>query len=169
MALVRWSPWQGWQHLYQAQRDMDLLMRRVFDSWPALGSGFGERAWVPAVDVFERQNDLVIRAELPGIDPEKDVDISVQDGTLTIRGERRHEERTEGNESAYRLESSYGAFERSVLLPEGVNVDDIQAGYENGILEVLVPGAAQLSGARKIPVQAGSKRKALTTRGGKKG
>jgi HSP20 family protein len=146
---------------------MDLLMRRVFDSWPGVGAGVGERAWVPAVDVFQRQDDLVIRAELPGIDPEKDVDISVQDGALTIRGERRREERTEGNGSAYRLESSYGAFERSVLLPEGVDVDDIQASYENGILEVLVPGAARLSGARKIPVQAGSKRKALTTRGGK--
>ena len=85
---------------------------------------------------------------------------------LTIRGERRH--RSEGNGSEYRLESSYGAFERSVMLPEGVNVDDIRADYEKGILEIRVPGVAQLTGARKIPVHAGSDRKTLTAEGGKK-
>jgi HSP20 family protein len=167
MALVRWSPWQG---LYQAQRDMDLLMRRVFggfDSPWSLGTGSVTRAWVPAVDVFQRENDLVIRAELPGIDPEKDVDISVQDGALTIRGERRHEQRSEGDGSYYRMESSYGAFERTIMLPEDVNADDIRANYENGILEVVVPGAARLSGAKKIPVRAGDQ-KALTTQGEKK-
>ena len=162
MALVRWSPWQG---LYEAQRDMDLLMRRVFGSLDRPTTG-GARAWVPAVDVFSRENDLVIRAELPGIDPERDVDISLQDGVLTIRGERRHEERTEADGSAYRLESSYGAFERSIALPEGLKADDIEASYENGILEVLVRGAAEQTAPRKIPVRSGSERKALSTNEG---
>jgi HSP20 family protein len=161
MALVRWNPWQG---LFEAQRDMDLLMRRLTD-WPTFGNG-GDRTWVPAVDVFHRDRDLVVRAELPGIDPEKDVEITVNDGVLTIRGERRQEERTE-DAGTFRYESTYGRFERSVRLPEGVKEGDIQASYENGILEVVVPGVAELTEGRRIPVQVGGRRKALTTRGRK--
>jgi HSP20 family protein len=161
MALLRWSPWQG---LFDIQRDMDVLTRRLTGS--LFDRPVDDRAWVPAVDVFHRDKDLVVRAEVPGIDPEQDVEIMVQNGVLTIRGERRHEDRTEEN-GVSRYESSYGRFERSVLLPEGVNEDDIQATYEHGILEVVVPGAAELGGGRRIPVQAGSARKALTTKGRK--
>jgi HSP20 family protein len=161
MALVRWSPWQG---LFDIQRDMDVLMRRLTGSF--LNRAVNDPTWVPAVDVFHRDKDLVVRAELPGVDPERDVEIVVQNGVLGIRGERRHEDRTEEN-GISRYESSYGTFERSVLLPEGVNDDDIQATYEHGILEVVVPRAAELSGGRRIPVQAGNARKALTTKGRK--
>ena len=112
---------------------MDVLMRRLTRSW-ADASNFGSRrAWVTAVDVFTRDGDLIVRAELPGIDPEKDAEISVQDGVLTIRGERRHEDRSQGN-GVYRVESSYGAFERTVPLPRDVKEEDIHASYENGIL-----------------------------------
>ncbi len=164
MALTRWSPWQG---LYDMQRDMDVLMRRLAGSfdWPTSFGGGSRRAWVPAVDVFTREGDLVVRAELPGIDPENDVDISLHEGVLTIRGERRHEERVNGSGS-YRFESSYGSFERSVLLPEGVKEDDIRATYENGILEIVVPKAGELTGAKKIPIEVGN-RKAITTSGRK--
>jgi len=161
MALVRWSPWQG---LFDIQRDMDVLMRRLTGSF--FDRPVNDRTWVPAVDVFHRDKDLVVRAELPGVDPERDVEIMVQNGVLRIRGERRHEDRTEEN-GISRYESSYGTFERSVLLPEGVNDDDIQATYEHGILEVVVPRAAELSGGRRIPVQEGNARKALTTKGRK--
>lgn len=68
------------------------------------------------MDMFRRDGDLVVRAELPGIDPQRDVEVTVQDNVLTIRGERRHEERTDGNGSS-RFESAYGRFERSVLCP----------------------------------------------------
>lgn len=165
MALVRWSPWQD---LLGVQRDMDEMFRRIggFDRYGGLAATRG--SWVPAVDVIHRDGDVVVRAELPGIDPEKDVDISLERNVLTIRGERRQEERTNGS-GAYRVESSYGAFERSVLLPEGVDADDISATYQNGILEVVVPGAAQLSGGKRIPVRVGEGRKtALTARGRKK-
>ncbi|HEV3475652.1 MAG TPA: Hsp20/alpha crystallin family protein [Actinomycetota bacterium] len=163
MALVRWSPWQG---LFDVQRDMDVLLRRMTGGldWPGLGNG---RTWVPAVDVFHREGDLVVRAELPGVDPEKDVDITVQDNVLTIKGERRHEERAESN-GISRFETAYGSFERRILLPEGVKESDIQASFENGILEVVVPGVAELTAPKKIPVQIGSaRRKAITTRGRK--
>lgn len=165
MALVRWNPWQG---LIEAQREMDVLMRRLSESldWPAVGKDL-DRGWVPAVDVFHRDKDLVVRAEVPGIDPERDVEITVADGMLRIQGERRREERTDVD-GGVRYESAYGRFERAVSLPEGVKEDDIQASYENGILEVVVPGAAELTEGRRIPVQVnGGRRKALTARGRK--
>ena len=153
MALTRWAPFQG---LFDMQRDMDLLTRRLW------GPGESRKTWVPAVDVFHREGDLVIRAELPGVDPEKDVEITLRDGLLTIRGERRHEERTSEN-GISRFESARGSFERSVVLPQGVKEDGITAAYENGILEVVVPGMAELTGEKRIPVQAGTGRTAITT------
>lgn len=149
MALLsRFSPWSAFTDL---ERQMDQLVKAAFR-----GIGFGEpaqaAAWTPAVDVFSRDNDLVIRAELPGVDPEKDVDITVAGGVLRIHGQRQSEHRDEGADY-FRMETSYGAFERSIPLPEGVNVDDIKAVHRNGILEVVVPGAAQIAPAKKIPVQ----------------
>jgi HSP20 family protein len=162
MALIRWSPWQG---LFDIHREMDSFLRRttpLFDNFPTSRlMGGTSSAWVPPVDVFHREKDLVIRAELPGINPEEDVDITVQDNALWIRGERRREERTE-RDGTYRIESSYGSFERGVPIPDGVRPEDITASYENGILEVVLPGAAELTGGRKIPVQVGSNHKALT-------
>ncbi len=109
-------------------------------------------AWAPAVDVFTRDNDVVVRAELSGLDPAKDVEISLHDGMLTIRGERRQEDRKETDQYV-RLERRYGSFERSLPIPEGVNADDIKAEYRNGVLQVVIPGAAQISSVKKIPVQ----------------
>jgi HSP20 family protein len=131
-------------------------------------STFGSRrAWVPVVDVFNRDGDLVVRAELPGIDPEKDAEISVQDGVLTIRGERRHEDRSQGN-GVYRVESSYGAFERTVPLPQDVKEEDMHASYENGILEVVVPKAGELTAGKRIPIEMRGNGRALTTRSRKR-
>lgn len=158
MALTRWAPWQG---LFDMQRDMDLLTKRFFGSsdWPT-----GRRSWVPAVDVFYRDKDLVIRAELPGIDPENDVQIRLDQNVLTISGERRYEERAGGN-GISRFESGFGSFSRSVMLPEGVGESDIQAAYEDGILEVVVPGVLELTEPKRIPIEVSSGRKALTTKG----
>jgi HSP20 family protein len=161
MALTRWAPFQG---LLDVQRDMDLLMRRLWGTGELSNGHTGSqaRAWVPAVDLFHRDGDLVVRAELPGIDPEQDVEISFHEGMLTIRGERRHQERAdEGNVA--RFESRFGSFERTVALPGGVTEDAISATYENGILEVVVQGVAELTGAKKIPVRAGSTRTSITT------
>jgi HSP20 family protein len=94
------------------------------------------------------------------------VEITLQEGVLTIRGERRHEARSTQN-GMERIESATGSFSRSVALPEGVSDVDVQAHYENGILEVVVPGAAKLSGVRRIPIKVGGRRKALTARGRK--
>ncbi len=123
--------------------------------------------WSPAVDVFTRRDDLVVRAELPGVDPEKDIDISLHDGALTIQGERRFEEKTE-RDNFYRFERSYGSFQRSIPLPQGIKAEDVRATYENGILEVVIPKAGELTGSRKIPIAVGAERKAISAKGSKK-
>ena len=164
--LARWNPWQG---LWDLQREMDDMFRHTFPGeWtPVSLNRRADGGWMPAIDVFSRQNDLVVRAELPGIDPQEDVDISVHDGVLTIAGERKKETRSNGDDY-FRVESSYGSFRRHVALPEGVKPEDIQASYENGILEVVVPRAAELSAPKKVQISIGSGRRALTTKGGKK-
>jgi HSP20 family protein len=155
MALVRWT--SPWQFAREIEREFDALAQRMFSpGLQPLGTAetAGRLGWSPAVDVLTRGDDLVVRAELPGVDPEKDVEISYHDGVLTLRGERRQEQRTEG-ERYFRLETTYGSFERSIPLPEGVNADTITASHKDGVLEIVVPGGArQVSGAKRIPVQA---------------
>jgi HSP20 family protein len=98
-------------------------------------------AWAPAVDIFEKGDDLVIRAEIPGVDKD-DVDISVQHNSLTLRGERKREQEV-SEESAYRLERSYGNFVRSFSLPRTVDSSRISAKYSNGVLDIVLPKAEE--------------------------
>ena len=165
MVLVKWNPWN---ELFSAQRDMQDMLRRYFGEWPTQSWSAGRSGgFAPAIDVFTRGGDIVVRAELPGINPESDVDIQLQENVLTIRGERRRQEQTDG-ETYYRTETHYGAFQRHISVPEGIKAEDIQATYNNGILEVVVPHGAQLPEAKRIPVQVGESHKALTARGRKR-
>jgi len=102
------------------------------------------------VEEYEDQGDLVVRAEMPGIDPERDVDISVTDHTLQIRAERRETKTDE--RKGYRSEFRYGSFSRTVRLPSGASADDIQAKYTDGILEVRVPIDKTTAESKKIPI-----------------
>lgn len=158
IAVRRFSPWSSFTEL---QRESEQLMRNMvgglglLGATPALGSPAGGEdgtGWMPAIDIIRRDNDVIVRAELAGVDPAKDLDISVHDGMLTIRGERRHEDRHESDQYV-RLERRYGAFERTLAMPEGVNAEDVQAQYRDGVLQVVIPGAAQVAAARKVPVQ----------------
>ena len=113
---------------------------RVFDAF------FGQneqqaRRWVPPVDLVEAENHFVLKADLPGLS-EEDVSIEVQDGALTISGERKaeHEERERG---WYRIERAFGSFNRSLTLPDGVDPDGIQASFAHGVLEVRIPKPEQ--------------------------
>ncbi|MDE8668826.1 Hsp20/alpha crystallin family protein [Pseudarthrobacter sp. H3Y2-7] len=101
-------------------------------------------------------NTLVVRAELPGIDPEKDVNVSIVDGALEIKAERREQSEQKGKDS-YRSEFRYGSFVRRVALPDGVKPDDITASYKDGVLEVRtpVPAKSQEAPARKIEITRG--------------
>ena len=116
-------------------RDVD----RLFDAF--FGGERDARRWVPPMDLWETEDRFVLKADLPGVD-ESDVSIEVQDGTLTISGERRSEERGEVG-GWYRQERSFGAFTRSLTLPEGVNADGIVAEFHTGVLEVAIPKPEQ--------------------------
>jgi HSP20 family protein len=111
----------------------------------------GVQAWSPQVEVFERGGNLVVRADLPGLEP-KDVHVNVDDGALTIEGERRaeHEEKQEGY---YRSERSYGSFQRRIPLPRGADAAGCDAKFENGVLEVTMKLPA--STTRSIPIRTG--------------
>jgi HSP20 family protein len=125
------------------------------------GAGGGEiQMWTPSVEVFERDNKLVVRAELPGLDKD-DVRVELMDDGLVIEGERRRE-REERLEGGYRSEIEYGRFYRMIPLPEGVNVDQAQARMNNGVLEVSIPMAEVKRPRRSIPVETGAGQAAQT-------
>ncbi|MDO8137532.1 MAG: Hsp20/alpha crystallin family protein [Candidatus Brocadiales bacterium] len=127
------------------QREMD----RLFEDFYRRG-GLLRGVWSPAVDVVENNDTIVIRAELPGIEP-KDVDISVSGDTLTIKGEKR-EEKEEKGKSFYRMERCYGSFSRSIILPTSVEADKAKADYKNGVLEITLPKTERVK-AKKIPIK----------------
>jgi HSP20 family protein len=132
MALIRWDPIGDLDSL---QTDMNRLFDRFFDAKPA-NSG-SSRRWIPPMDLLETDSELVLRADLPGID-EDDVEIEVKDGVLVVSGERaaEHEEKGEG---FHRVERAFGRFSRSLTLPQGVDAGKVAATFSNGVLEVRVP------------------------------
>ena len=103
------------------------------------------------LEEFNEGSTHVVRAEMPGIDPDKDVEISVDHGMLTVRAER-HQEKKSDEKGRYRSEFSYGAFSRTVRLPAGVSEDDVKATYRDGILEIRFPVDGDREAARSIPV-----------------
>ena len=108
---------------------------RVFDAF--FGQTDQARRWVPPVDLVEAEDHFVLKADLPGLG-EGDVNIEVQDGTLTISGERKaeHQERQEGY---YRVERAFGSFSRSLQLPKGIDPEAVTARFDRGVLEVSIP------------------------------
>jgi HSP20 family protein len=135
-------------------RDLARLEREMEDafSWlPAWPWGERERGWAPAVDMVDHKEEIVLRADLPGLE-EKNIEVTVQDGSLTIRGERK-EETEEKKEDYYYSERRYGLFARTLPLPAGVEADKVKATFRNGVLEVHLPKAKEAKG-RKIEVKA---------------
>jgi HSP20 family protein len=130
MAIIRWDPFR---EMTQVQNQLNRLVDQVW--------GGRQESWLPAVDVFDKQDAVVLKAELPGMDPDQ-IQIEVEDNVLTIKGERRFEE-TVDEERYYRVERRFGSFQRSLALPQGVKADEIGASYEDGILVVTVPKAEE--------------------------
>ncbi len=131
----------------------DLFGGRVFDMpdmWKDLLEGSDMK-----VEEFRDGDTLVVRAEMPGIDPDDDVEITVSDNMLHLRAERRSESKTE-DKKGYRSEFRYGSFSRVVRLPAGASEDDVEASYNDGILEVRIPVDESSNGARKIPISRGT-------------
>jgi HSP20 family protein len=131
---------------------------RQFDSlfetslWPAIWRRLPpqEREWSPAIEVFEKEDKYVVKAELPGL-KEEDVDISVTDGTLALKGEKKTEHEVEEEEYHW-SERTYGSFLRTISLPSNVDAEKIEADYENGMLEITLPKMAEIK-PKKITVK----------------
>lgn len=135
-----------WDEITAMQRRLDDLFREFLGprarlSYPALPL-FLRRPFLPATDVFTRGEDLVVRMELAGVDPEKDLRVTLEERHLVIRGERRRSEEV-ADEAYYRMESEFGTFERRIPVPEGVDEKKILAEYLDGVLEITVPKAAE--------------------------
>jgi HSP20 family protein len=145
MELVRFSPWNdAWNRTNR--------FSRIFGNPFAPSTTTNENcecAWRPAVDIYEKENGIVLKAELPGIE-KKDISIDVKDRVLTLKGDRAAESETEGK-NYYRRERTYGEFQRVFTLPEGVNAEDIKADFKDGVLEVHIP-KAEVEEPRKITI-----------------
>jgi len=129
--LSRFEPFRGASAL---QDQINRLFGDVFEG-PSGESSL--TTWAPAVDIFETEHELVVKADLPDIDP-KDLDIRVENNVLTIRGERKFEKKV-SEENYLRVERSYGAFARSFSLANTVNSENIKADYQNGVLTLTIP------------------------------
>ena len=145
MAIIRWDPFRDMVTLREKMNRMfeDVFSGRTEDREIQAGT------WAPSVDIFETENELVLTAEIPGID-EKDVEIKVEDNTLSIRGERKFEKETK-EENFHRIERSYGSFYRAFTLPSSVDPERIQAEQENGVLKISMPKRQELK-PRKVKI-----------------
>ena len=155
MAIERWrprwgiTPWRPFRELEEWERRFDDLFGRPFWRLPV-----EERGWIPAVDVFEKADKFVVKAELPGM-REDDIDVSVVGDTLSIKGEKKTETEVK-NEDYYRCERSYGNFYRSIPIASNVDANKIEASFEDGVLEVALPKSAKVK-PKKIAVSAKKK------------
>ncbi|NIN01155.1 MAG: Hsp20 family protein [candidate division Zixibacteria bacterium] len=140
------TPWKPFRELANLREEMDKMWSRFFGEWPSLEPFRGE--WAPSLDVSETKDSIVVNAEVPGIDP-KDIDISLTNDVLTIKGEKKHEQE-EKEENYHRIERSYGSFSRSTRLPREVQSDKIKASYKNGVLKITLPKSEE---AKEIKIK----------------
>lgn len=129
------TPWKPFE-FDRLRKEMDRLWDSFFEGRPGKRTK-EEGGWLPSLDVTETKGDLVVKAELPGMDP-KDIDISLSEGVLTMRGEKK-QEKEEKEEGYHLIERSYGSFIRSVRLPKDVQSNRIEASFKNGVLKVVLP------------------------------
>lgn len=145
------TPWRPFRELSVLHRDVDDIFNRFFGT---------EEEWLPAwrttafptmptVESYVRDGELIVRADLPGIDP-KEVEVAVEGHRLLLRGERKAKEERKEKDYFYR-EVAYGRFERAVELPEGIDTDSIKATYHDGVLEIKMKAPKEMV-AKKVPI-----------------
>ena len=149
MAMVRWEPVRDLLTLQER-------MNRMFDNSYRAGAQDEDWAlggsWAPAVDIYEKDGNIVLKAELPGVDP-KDVDVRVENNLLTLRGERKFDNEVK-RDSYHRVERAYGAFSRSFTLPNVVDTGNIKAEYKDGVLHMTLPKREEAK-PRQIQINVG--------------
>jgi HSP20 family protein len=140
--------WDPLREVTSLRDDMDRFFDSMLGRWPRERP---EPIWAPALDIEETKDDIVVKAELPGMRKE-DIKITLSGDTLTITGERRHETEEKGK-TFYRIERAYGKFQRTVVLPSEVDGSKVKAAYKAGILELVMP-KSEREKAREIQIQA---------------
>jgi HSP20 family protein len=134
-SIARWDT-------YHSLSGLQEQVQRLFDNtFPRRADHSALTTWVPAVDIYETENEWVVKADMPDVS-EKDLDVRVENNTLTVRGERKFEKKVE-EQDYLRVERTYGTFSRSFSLPNTVNNEAIQADYKNGVLTVTLPKRAE--------------------------
>lgn len=129
MPVVKYNPFD--------LEDFPTGLRMFQDTVNRLLSEPGSRPWTPAVDIYETENELVVKADLPEVDM-NDIEIKIENGTLSLRGERKFE-KNEKQKGFHRIERSYGSFVRYFTLPDTVDTEHVQAGFKNGVLTITLP------------------------------
>jgi len=146
MTMIPWRPL--WDTRFPSLRDeMDKMFEEFFEKvrFPSAR----ERSWTPALDVYETKKEVIITVDVPGVDP-KEVTVSIVEGSLTIKGERKKDADLK-DEDLFRAEREFGAFQRMVQLPAEVSADKAKASYNNGVLKIIIP-KAQKSAPREVKV-----------------
>jgi HSP20 family protein len=134
-SVIRWNRLRNLSNLQEQ-------VNQLFDSaTPAQGDNSALTSWAPAVDIHETENEVVLKADIPGVN-EKDIDVRVENNTLTVRGERNFSKEVK-EDNYLRIERTYGSFSRSFGLPNTVNTEAIKAEYKNGVLTVEMPKRAE--------------------------
>jgi HSP20 family protein len=144
MTLTRYNPFD--LNPFATFRALDEAVNRLAEPQ-------GNRPWAPAVDILETENELVIKADLPAVKLEN-IDVRVEDGTLTLKGERSFE-KTENEKGYHRIERSFGSFSRSFVLPETVNPEAVKAAFKDGVLTITL-GKKEIAKPRQIKVEVAS-------------
>jgi HSP20 family protein len=138
MTLVRWRPMRD---LFRFRDEMDRLFDEYMERFPARRE-MRERMWTPEVDIHETENDVIVEAEIAGMD-QKDIHVSIKDNVLTLKGEKKQEKEVK-EANSHRVERSYGSFARSFPLPTTVLADKASATYENGVLKITFPKSEEV-------------------------
>jgi len=132
MAIVKYNPFRELRTMQdQMNRMLDMAWNREF------GEELKEGVWQPPVDIYEDEHSVIIKAEVPDVD-QKDIEVRIENGTLTLRGERKHSSDIR-KENYYRVERYFGQFQRSFSLPQSINQDKVQATCDRGILTITLP------------------------------
>lgn len=145
MAIVRWRPFRDMMNIQEE-------MNKLFDDFlgrPLMRTEWSEGVWNPSVDISETKDNVIIKAEMPGLSKE-DVKISLQDNMLTLTGEKK-QEKEEKEANYHRVERSYGAFSRSFALSTSVKSDKIKATYQDGVLSITLPKTEEVK-PKEIPI-----------------
>ena len=151
--MTRWDPFQDLRSAQDEMAQMSPMLAQALGLHAQQGSGRATTsAWAPALDISERKDAYLVTVELPGIKPE-DLDITMEDGLLTIQGERQFTQES-SEQQFHRVERRYGAFRRSITLPAHVMAEGIQATVDNGVLQILVPKAEEAK-PKRIQIRSG--------------